>query len=285
MSKEYYFIVREGPFLLLGRDKWLSSQELIEGQHAMYCFPDAAKAQTAQAMLPKAMKPGTKIRTSKFIEDTYNLKFLPKKGFIQAGALERGPDFEALFSNTALEAYVLPQKETYHPPQEINPDGESEAAEATGEPSLIHAAATSLSSGVCDGRDTTITNDSVTMFEDILNVLERGVCFRDHAQLTINDQLSVADREIMDELHFLEFNQLGAADGFRVYQRLRDLRLKRRGIKDSAIIATYLSDLLSGIDRETLADFWERLNALRSRKYRLRAPDSFAHPSDGQAIY
>ena len=84
MGKEHYFICRDNPFLLLGRDKLLTCQELLEGRHAIYSFPNGKQAQGVQAILPKAMKPGTKIRSSKSLEQTYALKFIPGRGFVRS---------------------------------------------------------------------------------------------------------------------------------------------------------------------------------------------------------
>ena len=108
MGKEHYFICRDNPFLLLGRDKWLTCQELLEGRHAIYSFPNGKQAQGVQAILPKAMKPGTKIRSSKSLEQTYALKFIPGRGFVRSEAVERGPKFEAPFRNESLIIFVLP---------------------------------------------------------------------------------------------------------------------------------------------------------------------------------
>lgn len=290
MGQEHYFICRDDPFLLLGRDKWLTCQELAEGSHAIYSFPTAKQAQGVQAILPKAMKPGTKIRSAKGIEQICNLKFIPGRGFVRSETVDRGPRFEAPFRNESLIIFVLPgnggsrieevpdaeQPEPVEEPLSEPPEAET--------PAIAKTAATSLRPNGPDGRDTTAGNDSVVMFEALLNTLEQSVRFRDEESVKIGERISTADREIMDELHYLEFNQLNAVDGFKVYQRLKDLRLKRRAAKDSAIIATYLSELIPYINQERLDTFWARLNGLKSRKYTLREPDTFIHKSEDGVI-
>lgn len=296
MPKDHYFICRDEPFLLLGRDKWLSVQELAEGTHAIYSFPTAKQAQGVQAILPKAMKPGTKIRGAKSIEKAFDLVFVPGKGFSQAQALNRGPGFEAPFRNESLIIFVLPGHGK--PPAEeplvpetlsddrdsLNSDISKDFQIVSEEPVIQQTAITALNPSRTSGRDTTVGNDSVAMFEDLLQTLEQGIRFRDTAPARLTAELSTADREIMDELHFLEFNQLNAVEGFKVYQRLRDLRLKRRGVKDSALIAGFLDELLVGINQSRLNEMHNRLAGLRSRKYALREPETFAHPSEGGII-
>lgn len=289
MGKEHYFICRDNPFLLLGRDKWLTCQELLEGRHAIYSFPNGKQAQGVQAILPKAMKPGTKVRSSKSLEQTYALKFIPGRGFVRSEAVERGPKFEAPFRNESLIIFVLPgsggsslQEDPDTEPSEVCEEIKPEIQ--MGDTVIEKAASTSLKASGTGGRDTTAGNDSVTMFEELLKVLEQGVRLRDEEAIKIGERISTADREIMDELHYVEFNQLNAAEGFKVFQRLHELRLKRRAAKDSAIIATYLAELIPYINQERLDTFWAKLNGLKSRKYALREPETFIHKSEDGAI-
>lgn len=289
MGKEHYFICRDDPFLLLGRDKWLTCQELVEGRHAIYSFPTAKAAQGVQAILPKAMKPGTKIRSAKSIERAYALKFTPGRGFARSEAVERGPKFEAPFRNESLIIFVLPgnggSSVQEDPGVEIS-EMSSEVVPETrvAETAIEKAASTSLKASGTGGRDTTAGNDSVTMFERLLEVLEQGVRLRDEEAVKIGEHISTADREIMDELHYAEFNQLNAAEGFKVFQRLRELRQKRRMAKDSAIIATYLAELIPYINQDRLDTFWAKLNGMKSRKYALREPETFIHKSEDGVI-
>lgn len=123
------------------------------------------------------------------------------------------------------------------------------------------------------------------MFEHLLDIMEEAVEFREQAEAFTNSRLSTVDREIQDEMHFLEFNQVNAMEGFKIYQRLRELRLKRREVKDSAIIGSYLEDLLAGIGREKLSEMRKRLSGLRSRKYALREPGTFVHESSDGVLF
>ena len=44
--------------------------------------------------------------------------------------------------------------------------------------------------------------------------------------------LSKVDQEICDIMHYIEFNSLDAANGYKAYKMIRDCRLRRRQIKD-----------------------------------------------------
>ena len=282
MAGEHYFIVRDKPFLVLGPQKWLSAQELLEGHCPIFCFSESGQAQWALSKLPKSLRSGSKIRTNKTIADTFGIRFVDSKGFVPAKAIIQGPAFEDSFEGVDLSAFVFPQRtnkrETCTEDIETVDEASIEQPEYNGI-TLSSAASTSLHFSSDRGLDTTVGNDNVALFEQMLNILEQGVLLRDRAQVDIGIQLSTVDKEIQDELHFLEFNRLGAAEGYLVYQRLRELRTKRRNVKDSAIIATYLTELLCGITQNKLSDFHSRLEKLRSRKYKLREPEYFIHPS------
>lgn len=276
-DKGPYFLIRSKPFLVCGPDKWLNRQELLRNEHCIYSFPTAKDAQNAQMLLPKMMRMGTVVSNASSLYASNGLEYIKDKGFIDAASQEIGPMHEMSFNRAALAEFVVggngPVKNT---------DSEKVVPVPEGEPpknSLIHAANTALDP-IENGRDTTLYNNSVTMFQSLLETLETAVSFRDNAPTTVSEQLSIADREILDEMHFLEFNQLNAANGFKVYQRLHDLRLKRRAAKDSAIIATFMTDLLAGIDREKLSKYQARLQGLRSRQYLLREPELFEHDSE-----
>jgi len=51
-------------------------------------------------------------------------------------------------------------------------------------------------------------------------------------RVNLNHMLSEVDKEICDIMHFIEFNNLDAAKGYKMYKMLRDCRLRRRKIKE-----------------------------------------------------
>lgn len=50
--------------------------------------------------------------------------------------------------------------------------------------------------------------------------------------VNLNYMLSEVDKEICDIMHYIEFNNLDAAKGYKMYKMLKDCRLRRRKIKD-----------------------------------------------------
>lgn len=51
-------------------------------------------------------------------------------------------------------------------------------------------------------------------------------------QTNLNFMLSEVDKEICDIMHYIEFYNLDAAKGYKMYKMLKDCRLRRRKIKD-----------------------------------------------------
>lgn len=51
-------------------------------------------------------------------------------------------------------------------------------------------------------------------------------------RVNLNYMLSEVDKEICDIMHYIEFNNLDAAKGYKVYKMIKDCRMRRRKIKD-----------------------------------------------------
>ena len=51
-------------------------------------------------------------------------------------------------------------------------------------------------------------------------------------RVNLNHMLSEVDKEICDIMHYIEFYNLDAAKGYKMYKMLKDCRLRRRKIKD-----------------------------------------------------
>ena len=282
-----YFIIRTHPFLLLGVDKWLGRTELLKNDHQIYVFPSHEKVIQVQASLPSVVRAGTIITNAAHIRDSFSLEYEPETGFIDVSGADAGPRHEATVNTSALSAYVANccgHRELMMPCVEETASA-SVLPQTSTNGLLSRAAATSLDVTEQGGRDTTISSDGAAMFEQLLDIMDEAVAFREQVEAFTNSRLSTVDREIQDEMHFLEFNQVNAMEGFKIYQRLRELRLKRREVKDSAIIGSYLEDLLAGIGREKLAEMRKRLAGLRSRKYALREPGSFVHESNDGVLF
>lgn len=296
MSSKHYFICKDNPFLVLGPEKWLSTKELVEGSYPIYVFPDTKTAQGVQALLPKTIKQNTSIRNESYMEQGFMLKFTPGVGFVHLEGPSSGPRFSEPFNRESLLKFTLPprQKESSTTPSvSAAPAQNTESVSQVETDSCVTTKAqmdcnivgTSLVSVEAGGHDTTNGNLAVKLFEDILAVLEQYVDLKTVVVPKLFGELSLVDKELEDELHFAEFATVNAADGFKSFRRIQGLRRRRRNIKDSGLVAAYLNKLLPDVNLVSLQLAKKQLNGLRSRKYKVRVPETFLHKMDGGTIF
>lgn len=87
-------------------------------------------------------------------------------------------------------------------------------------------------------------------------------------RVNLNHMLSEVDKEICDIMHYIEFYNLDAAKGYKMYKMLKDCRLRRRKIKDEyekvgmAITALANEDLI-----EKMKTALKQMKGLDSRLY------------------
>lgn len=72
-----------------------------------------------------------------------------------------------------------------------------------------------------------------------------------HRKEELNQQLSNIDKEICDVLHYIEFCNLNAAQGYKAYKMIKDRRIIRRSIKNELNV---LNIILSKKISETATD-------------------------------
>ena len=72
-----------------------------------------------------------------------------------------------------------------------------------------------------------------------------------HRKNELTNQLSLVDKEICDILHYIEFCNLNAAQGYKAYKMLKERRIKRRSIKNELQV---LDIILSKKISETVTD-------------------------------
>lgn len=113
---------------------------------------------------------------------------------------------------------------------------------------------------------TNIVTNSV--FDEVMSTfktldLDIDSITKEHGELS--QRLSQIDHEITDIQHYIEFNKLNAADGYKAYKLLQDKLLVRRGIKDDMtkfqiLTSAKVSDIFDGTLDKSLA-------ALSNRTY------------------
>ena len=84
----------------------------------------------------------------------------------------------------------------------------------------------------------------------------------------LNQQLSVADQEVADVYHYIEFNNLNACEGYKVYKLLQNKLRQRRIIKDKKLKLELFSELT--IEDVLDGTFETKMNNLASKTYKPR---------------
>lgn len=79
----------------------------------------------------------------------------------------------------------------------------------------------------------------------------------------LSQQLSRIDQEVCDIQHYIEFNKLNAAEGYKAYKLLQDKLLERRVIKDNQqkfqmLSSAKVSDIFDGTLDKNLKDLSSR---------------------------
>lgn len=125
----------------------------------------------------------------------------------------------------------------------------------------------------------TLQEDLVQNIETTLGNLSELISLSLETTQNYQKDMKNIENQIIDELHFIEFEPTGSVDTKEVYDRLHHLRKKRRELKDKL----YLSQLILGrfktISTVSLGEDVEKVKKLEKRAYVLRAPG--CHPQRG----
>lgn len=89
-----------------------------------------------------------------------------------------------------------------------------------------------------------------------------------HRKNELTDQLSTVDKETCDILHYIEFCNLNAAQGYKAYKMLKERRIRRRSIKNELQV---LDIILGKKISETATDEIQKaVEGMDKRKYEPR---------------
>lgn len=91
------------------------------------------------------------------------------------------------------------------------------------------------------------------------------------------DALRNIDAQITDELHYVEFADADIQHCVKSYKRLQELRVKRRCVKDSMLMANLLVRSMGMELPRKLSNVSEKINHLDQRTYMVRVPEEFQH--------
>ena len=88
------------------------------------------------------------------------------------------------------------------------------------------------------------------------------------------DKLQKVQMKIIDVEHYIEFNNLNAAEGWGCYKMLQDLLKERRKYKDELMVIGIIED--TDIDTKVFTSLSKRIEGLKHRSYAPRAlPELF----------
>ena len=90
----------------------------------------------------------------------------------------------------------------------------------------------------------------------------------------VAEKLQIVQMKIVDVEHYIEFNNLNAAEGWGCYKMLQDLLKERRKYKDTLMIIGIIED--SNLDVKSFTSLCKRIEGLKHRSYAPRAlPELF----------
>lgn len=89
-------------------------------------------------------------------------------------------------------------------------------------------------------------------------------------RINLNYLLSQVDKEICDIMHYIEFNNLDATNGYKTYKMLKDCRLRRRKIKDDLEKVNIIIPAFE--DKEFVGKLKTCLNQIKGLEHRKYTP-------------
>ena len=90
----------------------------------------------------------------------------------------------------------------------------------------------------------------------------------DRMKHEVEDAYQDVELEVCDVYHYIELNDLNAADGYKAYKMLQEALKRRRKIKDTANIISNFTSILESENIENLYHIFENLD---DRDYRPRS--------------
>lgn len=128
--------------------------------------------------------------------------------------------------------------------------------------------------------NSTLTFDGYQLAQDIdaaAQLLDKIFHHIEDISKHYGDALRDIEAQISDELHFVEFADVDACRCVKSYKRLQDLRVKRRCLKDSMLMANLLVRTMGKELPKKLSNVSEKINHLDERTYEVRVPNEFQH--------
>lgn len=87
--------------------------------------------------------------------------------------------------------------------------------------------------------------------------------YKKHEELV--KEHSKLDKELSDIYHYIEFHDLSASDGFKVYKKTQEILRRRRTIKDEVELGYSIKDHLTNFRPQGKIE--NKINRLETRQY------------------
>lgn len=81
--------------------------------------------------------------------------------------------------------------------------------------------------------------------DSIMSIVQEA----EERRCALNKELSLVDQELCDLHHYVEFNDLNAAQGYRIYKRMQDALMRRRAIKDELYVVSVIKQGIPSIQK------------------------------------
>lgn len=284
MDEQKYVIVKDK--CVLSSTQWVGVTNLFEGEEQVCVFDASQKAQSVQSALPKKIRSSTTVRSIEYLKGLENQTIQKKKFPLEVTINESvlKPHMKPLWLHDSLGATPASFKTDTSDEDAAAPDSEGNATgtelDTALEPMLDTTTDTPRPYSLVQNsrdydvlRDNELATKAVKLCEALMDVKE----YIEEANKVRGSRQSKIELQIQDELHYIEFTRLGTVDGYRCYQRLRQLRLERRKAKDTYEIVDRLNLLLGHITKGDITSAMVFLFGMNSRGYRLRMPNDFEH--------
>lgn len=81
--------------------------------------------------------------------------------------------------------------------------------------------------------------------DSIMSIVQEA----EERRCALNKELSLVDQELCNLHHYVEFNDLNAAQGYRIYKRMQDALMRRRAIKDELYVVSVIKQGIPSIQK------------------------------------
>lgn len=119
------------------------------------------------------------------------------------------------------------------------------------------------------------TPEEYPSYEIVLSTTKNFINMKEYlisSESSLELQLTYLEHLQNDILHSIEFYNMNACEGFKMYKRLQEVRRERRKIKDLLLIISILE--------ESDSDIVYRIEKIKDRKYKVRADDELFKKDD-----